>query len=175
VTSKDKQPANQNSQDDTKTDLDTPNELIELLNLLDEEQIKETLALIEEKHPHILSLLTSTSQFVGPIPPPHLLKEYEETLNGAAKKIINMAEKSLIHRQWMEKEVLNASYKVESRGQHYALIVSLVGLIGGMVLINNGHEFSGFFLSGATLIGLAYVFITGRQPKRKTDSEDNLE
>jgi len=166
--------ADENSQDDTKIDLDTPNELIELLNLLDEDQVKETFASIEEKHPQILSLLSSTSRFVGPIPPPHLLKEYEQTLNGAAKKIINMAEKSLMHRQWMEKEALNASYKIESRGQHYALIVSLVGLIGGMVLINNGHEFSGFFLSGVTLIGLAYVFVTGRKPKLKRDSKDSL-
>jgi uncharacterized membrane protein len=64
--------------------------LIELLSRLDEEQI--------------LSLLNSISQFVGPIPPPDLLKKYEDALDGAADRIIKMAEKQSAHRQWMEKQ-----------------------------------------------------------------------
>ena len=43
------------------------------------------------------------SEFSGPIPPPNIIKGYEEVLPGSADRILAMAEKQSNHRQEMEK------------------------------------------------------------------------
>jgi len=45
-------------------------------------------------------------QFQGPLPPPALLKQYEENFPGAAERIFKMAEKQAEHRQTLEKNWL---------------------------------------------------------------------
>ena len=166
MSSEEKQLANKSGKDETKNRLDDSRELIELFNQLDDEQKEEVIIRIQ-KHPQ----LSSISRFwEGPLPPPSALKEYEEVLPGAANRILKMAERQLVHRQKMEKEKLDKIYQVQSRGQHYALLI--VGMIAfsGMFLIGYGFEISGLIVYGTTLIGLAYVFITGRRPKLKQDS-----
>jgi len=46
----------------------------------------------------------SKEEFAGPIPPPSMMKQYEETLPGSADRILKMAENQSEHRQWMEKK-----------------------------------------------------------------------
>jgi hypothetical protein len=47
-------------------------------------------------------------------------------------------------------------------------------IAGSLYLIDSGNAISGSFLAGATLTGLAYIFITGRKKDQKdTDSTEN--
>lgn len=48
------------------------------------------------------------SEFSGPIPPPNIIKGYEDILPGAAERIISMAERQSAHRQEMERVMVNA-------------------------------------------------------------------
>jgi len=172
MSSEGKQLTNKRGKNETKNRLDDSKELIELFNKLDEDQREEVIIQIQ-KH----SQLHSISQvWQGPLPPPSALKGYEEVLPGAANRIIKMAERQVAHRQKLEKEQLEKVYQVQSRGQHYALIIVGGVTFGGMFLISYGFEISGLLVYGTTLIGLAYVFITGRKPKLKKDlSEDKFE
>ena len=61
------------------------------------------------------------------------------------------------------KKSVEAAIKTESRGQHYALIVSLLIIAGALYLIDSGKEISGSILACRTLTGLAYIFITERK------------
>lgn len=45
----------------------------------------------------------SISVSSGPLPPPEVLKAYDEVLKGAAKRIFDMAERQATHRQALEK------------------------------------------------------------------------
>ena len=49
-------------------------------------------------------LIAVYQEFAGPIPPPSMMKQYEETLPGSADRILKMAEKQSEHRQWVEKK-----------------------------------------------------------------------
>jgi uncharacterized membrane protein len=76
--------------------------------------------------------------FIGPLPPPDLLRGYEEACPGAADRIIAMAERQLAHSQTLETRMLeaaNADSKndfAEGRlGQVCGLIVALSFIAAG--------------------------------------------
>jgi len=92
-----------------------------------------------------------------------MLDQYDSVQDGFADRIVSMAESEQSHRQSVE-----AAIKTESRGQNYALAISLLIISGSLYLINSGKEISGSLLAGGTLTGLAYIFITGK--KKDADS-----
>ena len=115
----------------------------------------------------------SQQTFSGPIPPPSMLGEYDAVHDGLANRIVAMAETQQIHRQSLENKSVEAAIKTESRGQHYALFVSLLIIAGALYLIDSGKEIAGSILAGGTLTGLAYIFITGR--KKDKSASDKTE
>lgn len=48
------------------------------------------------------------AEYHGPIPPPNLLKGYDDIHPGLADRIVRMAEAESIHRQAMEQKALEA-------------------------------------------------------------------
>lgn len=123
-------------------------------------------------NPQLIKVVQEVSQqFSGPIPPPHILSGYDKVQTGFAERIIAMAEKEQVHRHGIEHQALSAGISVQKRGQIYALIVSLVILSGSMFLIHSGMELSGSALAGSSLIGLAYIFITGRKTNESADKK----
>ena len=125
-----------------------------------------------EPNKEIKEVVQAVSQhrFSGPIPPPSMLGEYDAIHDGLANRIVGMAESQQAHRQSLEKRSVEAAIKTESRGQHYALIVSFLIIAGAMYLIGSGKEISGTLLAGGTLTGLAYIFITGRKKEKPVPS-----
>ena len=109
-------------------------------------------------------------QFSGPIPPPQILSGYEQVQAGFAERIVAMAEKEQSHRQGLETQALTASISIQKRGQTFALLLSLLILSLSGFLIYEGKELAGSALAGATLTGLAYIFITGRKTKRTPEA-----
>ena len=102
-----------------------------------------------------------------------MLGEYDAVHDGLANRIVAMAETQQIHRQSLENKSVEAAIKTESRGQHYALFVSLLIIAGALYLIDSGKEIAGSILAGGTLTGLAYIFITGR--KKDKSASDKTE
>lgn len=130
----------------------------------------------QEPNKKVRKVIQTVSQqtFSGPIPPPAMLGEYDTIQNGLADRIVSMAESQQTHRQSLEKQSVEAAISTESRGQHYALLISVVIIAGALYLIDSGKEISGSILAGGTLTGLAYIFITGRkeEPPPSNESED---
>jgi uncharacterized membrane protein len=150
-------------------------EIQELLKQLPEEMLASVLAekIQQEESPiGVINVVKAVSQqFSGPIPHPHILGDYEKVQAGFAERIITMAEKEQSHRHGIEHQALSSDISIQKRGQFFALIVSLVILGGSMFLIYSGREISGSLLAGASLTGLAYIFITGRKSDESPDKE----
>ena len=55
---------------------------------------------------HVRQVVTQViqSEFSGPLPPPNIIKGYEDILPGAADRILSMAENQAKHRQEIEKK-----------------------------------------------------------------------
>lgn len=85
-------------------------------------QIKENPESEESKQ--VLSLLAmSVREFrSGPLPSGEEFKRYEDTLKGAADRIIKMTEEEAVHRRETEREVVINEYKCRNKGLNYGII-----------------------------------------------------
>ena len=82
-----------------------------------------------------------------------------------------MAEERQKHRQRVEYLLAEGLVKEVARGQVFAFLLSLVGLIGGGSLVFLGHGGLYGAIFGGSLVGLASVFITGRHPRKEDKKE----
>ena len=121
------------------------------------------------QHPSVeeLTIARSSKSFSGPLPPPESLAEYEQISPGFADRIIQMAEKEQGHRHQLDEQRWPAQKKLLSRGQVFAFILSLSIVIGGIWLLLEDKQISGF----VTLLGaigvVAGPFIYTMRWKRK--------
>jgi len=106
------------------------------------------------------------SSFSGPIPPPDLLDKYNQMIPDGANRILQMAEKQSIHRQYIEKWAVIGGTILSYFGVFCALIIALATLYFGSQLIYAGHVISGSIFAGTGLIGLVTAFIYGTRSRR---------
>ena len=106
---------------------------------------------------------------VGPLPAPETLAQYDQVLNGAAERIIAMAENQAAHRQELEASHLRSEQGRAKTGLWFALLVGLAGIIGSSVCIYHGQATGGSILGGSTLAALVGSFIYGSQKKAGPD------
>jgi uncharacterized membrane protein len=109
--------------------------------------------------------------FVGPLPHPDVLKKFEDIVPGAAKQIIEQANKQTDHRINIEKQVIQSDIRKSYLGLVFGFILGLVGIGGGIYATTLGHNVFGPLLSGGTLVSLVYAFIYGTKSRKEERSE----
>ena len=116
----------------------------------------------------------------GPLPPPDILRRYDEVLPGTAGRILDMAESR--HRyqlqyaktaQEQEGFALETTRKVAAGdvmqgylGVIFAFIIAMTGLAGGIYLSATGRWEPGLAIRLSSLAGLVGVFVYGTQARR---------
>ena len=118
--------------------------------------------------------VSATEVWSGPIPPPEALQKYEELVPGAANRILEMAEGQTAHRLQIEKTVIRGDSWRSLLGLIFGFILSVTGLLGGIYIIDNGHDWAGGVLVGLDLVGLAGCFVYGSR-SRRAEREQNAE
>jgi uncharacterized membrane protein len=98
----------------------------------------------------------------GPLPPPDILKEYNDAFSNGAERIFLEAKKQTDHRIKMESIVIPEEQKQSRRGQTFGFILALAFLIASFTLIFTGHEASGTIIGSIDLVALVAVFVYGR-------------
>lgn len=116
--------------------------------------------------PHRNSIIEVNQEFSGPIPPPHLLDQYNQIVPGAAERILSMAERQSAHRLELEKQVIASDIKKSERGQVFGLVVATVGLVLAFTLGMTGHQVAAGIIGGADIVSLAAIFVYGRRQKQ---------
>lgn len=92
----------------------------------------------------------------GPLPPPQMLDGYERVVQGAAERIIRMAELEQLHRQQLENKAIDSDVSVKNsfqitesfrikgifssdlRGQYLGAIVSVISVGGAIYTASHG-------------------------------------
>jgi uncharacterized membrane protein len=87
-----------------------------------------------------------STTFSGPIPLPTHLREYEQVLPGSADRIVAMAEAEAHHRRTSEGRLIRLS----EWGLLAALLIALVGMIGGLYVTLRGKSLEGMGTIGVT-------------------------
>lgn len=110
-------------------------------------------------------------RFAGPIPPPTVLRQYNEITPGLAERILQMAERNQGHRIELDLRMLNAEIedakearRIQRRGQICGLVIALTTVVSGAIVAWHGQQWAGSFIGVAGLTGLVTVFVKTHQP-----------
>ncbi len=112
------------------------------------------------------NMMIHHEQFSGPLPPPAILKKYDEVVPGAAERIIKMAEEQSRHRQSLEAKVISSDVVNSRLGLLFGFIIGISTIVGGMYLALNDKQSVGAFISFGGLATLAGVFVYGSKTRR---------
>lgn len=113
-------------------------------------------------------VITRVSRFFsGPLPPPEVLIGYNEAFQGAAERIVAMAESQLKHRQGLESKVVESNCRNERTGQIIGAVLSGIAILGGIYLAAHDKPLSGFGVILIDLTTLAGIFVYARREQSK--------
>ncbi len=107
------------------------------------------------------------SSFEGPLPPPDILKRFDDVVPGAAERIIKMAEEQFAHRVSLEKKVIDSDISRSKWGQILGFLIAVVGLGVACLITIYGNPLAGTIIGGGTLASLVGVFMYGSRIRSK--------
>lgn len=118
--------------------------------------------------PERVSLVHSHTEvsYSGPLPPPHVLRDYEDVLPGLADRIVTMAEKQLDHRMRLEKTVIAGGSKRASQGIYAAVIIEGMFLATSCYLAHLGMTADALKVVGGSAVALVGAFGFGTLSRR---------
>jgi uncharacterized membrane protein len=123
-----------------------------------------------------------TQVYQGPIPPPEVLRGFDDIVPGAAERLIVLAEDESKHRRALEMRSMDANIAAQQRqlsigeyqsravfrsdtvSQALGLIVTLGAIAGAVYLAATGHEAIAALLCAIPTGALIQVFFTKRKP-----------
>ena len=91
------------------------------------------------------------SEFSGPMPPPSILRGYEDILPGSADRILKMAEKQSEHRQAMERKMISAESRDSLLGVLFAFCLGAGCIVAAVIMVITVPENAGAI--SATVLG----------------------
>ncbi|HUW42316.1 MAG TPA: DUF2335 domain-containing protein [Rectinemataceae bacterium] len=119
---------------------------------------------------NINALVNSYSINNSILPRPEDLERIEALSPGATTKIVGLLEEQTHHRQELEKFVIAGDSRRADKGQTYAFILGMVGLLGGFTLIALGKEGLGI-AAVITAIGTLLTAFFGGNALRKGERQ----
>lgn len=157
--SKHKPSSNPNS----KSNLTTAHQVTEFIE-------KQPTDVREEVTDKLIAQRVESMSYSEPIPPPHLLKEFNASIPNGADRIMKMAEQQSTHRMDLEKKVVTANNRDALLGVIFAGIIGIIIVIGSMFLIYNNKNIQGLGILLASAVAYISVF-----KKSKARDDKNLE
>ena len=126
----------------------------------------------EEKKSSKKSEIVSLEQhFTGPLPPPQILKGYEEVHPGTAERIISMAESEQQHRHNMQRKELNLFVGLKGLSMISAFLIGVCGISWGGFLLLHDKSITGLTSLLSSLVALVGVYLYDKKHPNKKDSE----
>ena len=140
---------------------------------MDESAVNSRLRQMEEWS---VSAGAAVEYFQGPLPPPRVLKEYEETLPGAADRILTMADGEVDHRRGIQPLESESNESLARRGQIFGFLLAFISVDGRMILVLWEKHLYGVAAAVAAAGGLSGLFVWARgkqleRPRRSGAAE----
>ncbi len=119
--------------------------------------------------------LTQVSAFLGPLPPPEILRSYEAACPGAAERILAMAEGQIAHRQALEKQMVASRCRSQNRGPLLGFVMGVLVISIGGICLWQGKDIAGLVALVGALAAVVIPFVYGkrqreRESKRRRDA-----
>lgn len=107
-----------------------------------------------------------TTQYKGALPPPEMLREFNDIVPNGAERIVAMAEKQLDHRLDLEKTVIKGDSKRSWWGLWLGFASTIVVTGAGVSVALIASPVAGATIITSTLVSLAAVFVFGQWSRR---------
>ncbi len=114
----------------------------------------------------MMAALLGIQATIGPLPPPTMLREYEEIYPGFTASFIKMIERQETHRQGLEKTTVEGNNKRASQGLYIGAVVAILFLIAATALGLDHDTVAASVIGGVDIVGLTTVFVVGRREQR---------
>jgi uncharacterized membrane protein len=111
------------------------------------------------------AMMTSVqmTSWQGPLPPAAELERYNHAVPGGAERIIAIMEKQAEHRMQLENHVAREQVKQSGRGQIFALVIGVTGILSAAVIGAMGHTAVAIAITTGSLGTLAVTFLVGKR------------
>lgn len=145
----------------------------------------------EEARARISQSLIRAEHFEGPMPPPDLLRQYEEIIPGAADRILRLTENeranrydiasrnTAINEKLSDAQIarFRSQDKINEKGQNFAFVIFFVVLAFSVFLVLMGSAIGGIlFMAGLFLLyGLSFIMQKFQMHKKGNDVEFSSE
>ena len=139
------------------------------------EDISDPSSVSEEDATEVRMLSLEASSFSGPLPPPELLKQYDEVVPGAAERIISMAEAEqaretemgrrgfeLLHEQLREKEKTYRWWVALPTAVVTLLLIAVFIAVVAMDTTWEPYGVGGFIAAMSFVLGVYRLFFHNR-------------
>ncbi len=107
--------------------------------------------------------------FSGDIPPPTLLKQFDDVLPGTAQWILDRTKNEQDHQHNLDKLDRWLPFFLTLIGQSFAFLIAGGFVFGAVILLYNGRQIEGFSTLAASVITLTFRYVFGRQKDKKKD------
>jgi uncharacterized membrane protein len=108
----------------------------------------------------------TSSSYSGPIPPPSILREFDELDNGRAAKMLDLADAQSRHRMHLEREVILGDNNRAWAGLWCAFTLGVLTTSIGGSLVAFGHDGAGATIAVSGAVGLVAAFFKGTNSRR---------
>lgn len=143
--------------------------------------VREGLVERESKPEGNAKNIVATS-FQGPLPPPSLLRDYDDVVPGLAAKIVEWTTSQTAHRQLMEERSIGIDEKLSTWYVAEIMIGLLLGfliavsvILAVIYLAMNGKEIAAGALGTIGFGSMVAAFITGRRKRTASEANDKQE
>ena len=128
-----------------------------------------------EKQAEVRRIISTSIQYQGPLPPPEMLAEYGRIIPNGADRLLTLLERQTLHRIDMESLLVRERVSVTKRGQWIAAGLSIFFGLIAYFLGDNGHDWLAGVISVTTIVGLAVVFVLGKEPGQSSAPKEGNE
>ena len=101
-----------------------------------------------------------------------MLEHYGKIIPNGPERLMALLEKQTDHRIAMETKLVNGRVAVTQTGQWMAFGLSIFFGSTAAYLGINGHEWLAGTIATTTIIGLAVVFVLGKEPGQKQPQQE---
>lgn len=139
-----------------------------------EEELNENPVVLERllSRPQFRAIISQQS-FRGPLPPPAMLRAYNEIVENGAERIMAKGEIEQAHRHAVKNKIVDGTLARDTRGQWMAYTITVFILIIAAFFAWKGNTVFAGTLITIDLISLASVFLLGRTAITPSDKDDN--
>lgn len=131
----------------------------------------------DEFSPRHMTAQLTVASFSGPLPPPALLEQYNQTIQNGAERIMVLVENQSAHREDLERRVVTGNVANQTRGSWFAFVIMMTAILCGSGLIYIGKDTAGLTAIITAVGGMVSVFFYSKlqQKKEREDKAEALE